>query len=99
MRPPVTGMFVCRDRRMTLSMQNCLTQCRGLQYLMRQKAFRLFCGVQRVVQARVESVEKVQTRVDGVYTAKTIEYQRSAYKKCRVQTKRQKLFLWLSGEM
>lgn len=68
-------MVVCRDRRMTLSMQNYLTKSRGLQYLMRKKAFRSYCGVQRVVQTRVEKVqkrvesaEKVQTRVDGVYT-------------------------------
>ena len=66
-------MVVCRDRRMTLSMQNCLTKSRGLQYLMIQKAFSPFCGVQRVVltrvekvQTRVESVEKVQTRVESV---------------------------------
>lgn len=63
-------MVVCRDRRMTLSMQNCLTQCRGLQYLMRQKAFRPFCGVQRVVQTRVE---KVQTRVESVESVESVE--------------------------
>lgn len=56
-------MVVCRDRKMALSMQNCLTKSRGLQYLMSQKAFRPFCGVQRVVQTRVE---KVQTRVESV---------------------------------